>query len=236
MTCRLIVAAATVACTLLAGCASDRFVGRPDLTVVEQTELPAPDRSDLIVQRRSYVVGPFDRVSIDVYGVPELSRTVNVDASGVISLPLAGTVPAAGRTATELAAAVADRLRGRYVRDPQVTVNTEAVNQTITVDGEVKQPGLYPVTGRMTLIRAVATARGLSEYGNANHVVVFRQVQGKQMAALYDLRAIRQGKYADPEVYANDVVSVGESGNAVIFQRIVASSALLAAPLVAILN
>ena len=188
------------------------------------------------MQRRSYVVGPFDRVSIDVYGVPEISRTVNVDASGVISLPLVGIVPAAGKTAVELAAAIADRLRGRYVRTPEVTINTETVNQTITVDGEVQQPGLYPVTGRMTLIRAVATARGLSEYANANHVVVFRKVDGKQMAALYDLRAIRQGMYEDPEVYANDVVSVGESGSARIFQRVVASSALLAAPLVAIIN
>ena len=104
------------------------------------------------------------------------------------------------------------------------------------VEGEVEQPGLYPVTGRMTLIRAVATARGLNEYANANHIVVFRQVNGKQMAALYDLRAIRQGMYEDPEVFANDVVSVGESGSARIFQRVVASSALLAAPLVAILN
>lgn len=224
------------ACSLTGGCAGEKFVGRPELTTVVQKELPPPDRADLIVQRRSYVVGPFDRVSIDVYGVPEISRTVNVDASGVVSLPLVGIVPAAGKTATELAAAIADRLRGRYVRDPQVTVNTETVNQTITVEGEVEQPGLYPVTGRMTLIRAVATARGLNEYANANHIVVFRQVNGKQMAALYDLRAIRQGMYEDPEVFANDVVSVGESGSARIFQRVVASSALLAAPLVAILN
>jgi polysaccharide export outer membrane protein len=223
-------------CSLAGGCAGDKFVGRPDLTTLVQKDLPPPDRADLIVQRRSYVVGPFDRVSIDVYGVPEISRTVNVDASGVISLPLVGIVPAAGKTATELAAAIADRLRGRYVRNPEVTVNTETVNQTITVEGEVEQPGLYPVTGRMTLIRAVATARGLSEYANSNHIVVFRQVNGKQMAALYDLRAIRQGMYEDPEVFANDVVSVGESGNARIFQRVVASSALLAAPLVAILN
>lgn len=228
--------AATAACSLVGGCASDRFVGRPDLTTVVQKDLPPPDRADLIVQRRSYFVGPFDRVSIDVYGVPEISRTVNVDASGVISLPLVGIVPAAGKTATELAAAIADRLRGRYVRNPEVTVNTETVNQTITVEGQVTQPGLYPVTGRMTLLRAVATARGLSDYAAPDHVVVFRQVNGKQMAALYDMRAIRQGMYEDPEVFANDVVSVGESGSARVFQRIVASSALLAAPLVAIIN
>jgi polysaccharide export outer membrane protein len=120
-----LILAVVAACSLAGGCASDKFVGRPELTTVVQKELPPPDRADLIVQRRSYVVGPFDRVSIDVYGVPEISRTVNVDASGVVSLPLVGIVPAAGKTATELAAAIAERLRGRYVRNPEVTVNTE---------------------------------------------------------------------------------------------------------------
>ncbi len=220
----------------LTGCAGDKFVGRPELQTITQGDLPPPDRSDLIVERRSYVVGPFDRVSIEVYGVPELSRTLSVDANGSINLPLVGSVQAAGKTTSEIGADVAADLRGKYLRDPQVTVNTETVNQTITVDGQVERPGLYPVTGRMTLVRAVATAQGLSEFASANHVVVFRQVNGQQMAALYDLRAIRRGMYPDPEVYANDVVSVGESGTARAFQRIVASSAFLAAPLTAIIR
>ena len=227
---------AGVASALLAACGGgESLVGRPGLQITDGTVLPAPQNQDLIQQGRSYVVGPSDRVTIDVYGVPDLSRTVNVDASGTIALPLVGVVDAAGKTPTQLAAAVAVKL-SRYVRNPQVTVNTETVNQMITVDGEVETPGLYPVLGRMTLMRAVATAKGTTQFAKQNYVVVFRQVGGKDMAALYDLRAIREGAYADPEVFANDVVYVGESGRARLFQALTASGALLTAPLVTVLN
>ncbi|WP_262504082.1 polysaccharide biosynthesis/export family protein [Sphingosinithalassobacter sp. CS137] len=221
---------------MLSGCSSYKLIGREDLQVVSGGELPAPTRQDLILEQRSYVIGPFDKVTVDVYGVPELKQTVTVDASGVISLPLAGTVVAAGKTPSELADAIADQLRGRHLRDPQVIVNTDTVNQMITVDGEVQQPGLYPVTGRMTLLRTIATARGLSQFANSSYVVVFRHVADQDMAALYDLRAIRQGIYPDPEVYANDVVVVGESAGRRVFSNVISGSALLSAPLIALLQ
>ncbi|MCC8307045.1 hypothetical protein LLJ07_09565, partial [Bifidobacterium bifidum] len=63
-----------------------------------------------------------------------------------------------------------------------------------------------------------------------------RQVKGKQMAALYDLRAIRQGIYADPEIYANDIVYVGESAGRRLFQAAIQGGTLLSAPLIAILR
>lgn len=220
----------------LSGCASEKLVGRPDLTIVDGTQLPEPALKDLILEQRAYVVGPFDKVEVDVYGVPELSRTVQVDASGTIAVPLVGTIVASGKTTSQLADAIADRLRGKYIRSPQVTVNADTISQTITVDGQVEKPGQYPVTGRMTLIRAVARAEGTSEFANTSYVVVFRRVDGKDMAALYDLRAIRQGIYPDPEVYANDVVSVGESNGRRIFQAVIQGGALLTAPVVAILS
>ena len=225
-----------VVCLALIGCRSDRLIGRSDLKIVEGTALPAPTRQDLILQQRSYLIGPFDKVTIEVYGLPELSRTLSVDASGTVALPLAGVIEASGKTPTELAAIVADRLRGRYVKDPHVTVNADTVNQSFTVDGAVAAPGLYPVNGRMTLIRAVATAKGLTEFARSNYIVVFRQVGNQQMAALYDLRAIRQGMYADPEVYANDLILVGESGGQRSFTKILQAGALLSAPLLAIVQ
>lgn len=221
----------------LSGCYStDRMVGRPDLTVVKQDFLPPPQGSDQILQRRPYLIGPLDKVTIEVYNVPELTRSLQVDANGQISLPLLGTLEAAGKSPAELSALIATGLRGRYVRDPQVTVNADAINQTVTVDGQVKEPGLYPVLGRMTLQKAIASAQGLSDYANTNYVVVFRQVGDRQMAGIYDLRAIRQGMYADPEVFTNDVVFVGESGQRRAIQTLVASGALLTGPLIAVLQ
>lgn len=219
----------------LAGCASEKFVGRQGVSTVTNTELPPPGKGDLVLQQRSYFVGPLDEVTVDVYGVTELSRTTQVDAGGLLVLPLVGSIEASGKSSQELAALIEERLR-KYVRDPQVTVSLKTSNQIVTVDGQVEKPGLYPVVGRMTLMRAVASAQGMTEYASANHVVVYRKVDGREYAGLYDVRAIRQGLYADPEIYANDIVYVGESGGRRVFQLLVQSGALLTAPLVAILN
>jgi polysaccharide biosynthesis/export protein len=221
----------------LSACAPrEVLTGRPDMRIVDGSTLPPPDRADLIQDQRPYVVGPFDRVSIDIYGLPEVSRTVQVDASGQISLPLVGTVEASGKTPVELAQMIDARLRGKYVRDPQVNINVDTVNQMITLDGQVQEPGQYPVTGRITLMRAVARAKGLTEYAKSEFVVVYRKVGGQEMAALYDLRGIRQGLYPDPEIYANDVIYVGESGRSRVFQSIIQSAPLLTAPIIALLN
>lgn len=225
------------ACLLaLAGCTPPRLVGGPNLQIVSASDLPPPAREDLIIQRREYLVGPFDRVDISVYGVPELTRQVQVDANGRFSLPLVGEVDANGFSPEQLSTLIADRLRGRFVRDPQVAVNADTVNQMITIDGEVDEPGLYPVTGRMTLMRAIARAKGATEFANTRFVVIFRRVNNQEMAALHDLRAIREGLYSDPQVYANDVVYVGESQARRVFSNILATAPLLTAPLVAILQ
>jgi polysaccharide export outer membrane protein len=223
---------------LLLGCATTPPLRtNENVTVSDTGVLPPPTRQDLGGQTRAYAIGPFDRLAVEVYGIEDLSRTIQVDASGLISLPLAGQIQAAGMTTTELSSAIAQRLVGRYVRNPQVTVNmVEAVSQVVTVEGEVQEPGLYPVVGRMTLMRAVARAKGTTEFARLSHVVLFRRVDGRQMAALYDLRAIRAGMYADPEIYANDIVVVGESQARRLFRDLINGSGLITTPIIALLN
>src|SRR3546814_16768632 len=116
---------------------------------------------------------------------------MQVDASGRISMPLIGTVDARNKTADELAQAIEDALQGRYVRNPQVTVNIKSsVSQVVTVDGEVKAPGLYPVTNQMTLMRVIASAKGLSEFAKHDQVVILRTVDHPRLAGLTDIAAI----------------------------------------------
>ena len=223
----------------LGACAGPQFA-RPGTAspsgakVVSGTELPAPTSRDLISVDRPYYLGPFDKLQIDVFGIQELSKQeVQVDASGRLSFPLIGVVEAAGKTPGELGEVIASKLRGRFIRDPQVTVNLkETISQVITVDGEVKEPGLYPVVGRMTLMRAVATAKGTTEFARLRSVAVFRTVKGQQMAAVYDLSAIRLGRYADPEVFASDVVIVGDSQVRRIFKDVLNAAPLLTTPLI----
>lgn len=223
----------------IAGCGGPKTIGgSPNLKVSSADALPPPTRADLLSMDRPYMIGSYDKLSIDVFGVEELSKKdIQADASGRISMPLVGELEAAGKTPAELARLIEDRLRGRYIRDPQVTVNlTETVSQVMTVDGEVKKPGLYPVIGRMTLVRAVATAEGTTEFARLRHVVIFRTVAGQRMAALYNLQAIRNGRYDDPEVFANDVVQVGDLQAKRVFKDVLQLAPALSTPLVYLLD
>lgn len=208
------------------------------LTVVQGASLlPPPDRGDLVAADRPALIGPLDTIEVSVFGIPDLDREMQVDASGRIAMPLAGTIDARGKTAEELANAIETALKARYVRNPQVTVNIKSsVSQVVTIDGSVVEPGLYPVTNQMTLMRVVASAKGLTEFAKQEEVVILRTVGDKRMAGLYDISAIRRGAYDDPPVYANDVIIVGDSPQRRLFRDFVSLSPVLAAPLIAVLQ
>lgn len=235
---RILCAALSLALTLSACAGREPLQSSQRLTVVENdATLPAPTRGDLTAGDRPSLIGPLDTIQVDVFNVPELSREMQVDASGRISMPLVGTVDARGKTAGELAGAVEAALRGRYVRNPDVTVNIKSsVSQVVTIDGQVVEPGLYPVTNQMTLLRAIASAKGMAEFARQDDVVILRTVDGRKMAGLYNIAAIRRGAYADPAIYANDVVVVGDSPQRRLFRDLVSLAPLLAAPLIAIVN
>lgn len=224
---------------LLSACAHrEKLVSTPSLTVVQNMEgLPAPSRADLVAADRPSLVGPLDTINVDVFGLPDFSRELQVDASGRIQMPLIGTVDARGKTAEELARAIAAALSARYVRDPQVSVNIKnSVSQVVTVDGQVTEPGLYPVTNQMTLMRAIASAKGLAEYAKLDDVVILRTVGAQRMAGLYNIGQIRRGAYADPPIYANDVIVVGDSPGRRLFRDFISLTPLLSAPLIALVR
>ncbi len=219
----------------LGACGGKQPIGlSPDVQQVTEGSLPAPAKEDLFGNNRPYYIGPFDKLSIDVFGIEDLTKDeVQIDASGRLSFPLVGTLKASGLTPGELAQELETKLRGRFVRNPNVTINlVETVSQVVTVDGQVEEPGLYPVVGRMTLIRAVATAGGTAEFAKLSDVVVFRTVNGQKMAGLYNLKAIRRGNYEDPEIFANDIVIVGDSQSRRLFRDIITASPLLTTPLI----
>lgn len=232
------IAAASAALALAACSGNPPIQSTANLTVIDaSSEMPTPDRSDLVAQDRLALVGPLDTISVAVFGVPELSRELQVDAGGRIAMPLIGTLDAGGKTAAELAGDIERQLSGRYVRNPDVTVNiVTSVSQVVTVDGQVVEPGLYPVTNQMTLLRAIASARGLTEFAKEDDVVILRSVQGQKIAGLYNITAIRRGAYADPSIYANDIIVVGDSPQRRLFRDIVGVAPLLASPIIALLQ
>lgn len=231
-------AAAVAALSALVACAGNPPIqSTTRIQVIEAKSLPSPNRGDLVAPDRPSLIGPLDTLAVDVFGVPDLSREVQVDASGRITLPLVGVLDVNGKTAAELARLIDERLRGRYLRAPEVTVNIKgSVSQLVVVDGEVKTPGMYPITNQMTLMRAIASAQGTTEFAKLDDVVVLRTVNGQHLAGLYNLSAIRRGVYDDPYVYANDVVIVGDSPTRRLFKNVLSVAPLFVAPVVALIQ
>jgi polysaccharide export outer membrane protein len=192
----------------LAGCQS-READRS--AVQTATSLSVPDTT-LPIRSGDARIGPMDLLEISVFGAPDLDNSYQVDFEGKLKLPLVGTVPAAGFTASELATHLERRLGETYLQDPDVTVRvSEASKRFMTVDGSVEKPGMYPVEGQLTLLQAIALSGGPSDNANTRRVVVFRQIEGKRHAAGFDLKEIRQGNAEDPVVYANDIIVVDGS-------------------------
>ena len=159
-----------------------------------------------------YRIAPLDVLEISVFGVPDLTRTAQVSSSGMITMPLIKTVKAGGRTASELERDVAKKLQASYLQSPQVSVFIKEYNsQRITVDGAVNKPGIYPITGKVSLLQAVALAEGLAIVADPSGVMVFRTAGNKRMGARFDITKIRSGKVNDPMLQAGDIVMVDES-------------------------
>ena len=222
----------------VSGCArGPKLVATSDLTVVNDSGLPAPTPADVAGPGRVAYVGPLDVLDIQTFGVEDLTREITVDNAGILTFPLVGRIDVNGKTASEVARAIEAGLRGRYVRRPEVNVSVkEQVSQVVTVDGSVTRPGQYPVTNNSTLMRAVALGGGLSEFAKIDDVVILRTVNNRRMAGLYNLAAIRRGTYADPAIYPNDVVVVGDSPSRRLFRDVLSVAPLAVAPLVAVLS
>lgn len=175
--------------------------------------LPEPDSAKATSDftQSDYRISPQDVLEINVFGFPHLSRAVQVDGTGRVSLPLIGGVIAGGRTVSEFEADVTRRLGAKYLQSPQVSVFIkESVGQRVTVEGAVKKPGVYTLKGKTTLLQALAMAEGINEIGDLT-VTLIRVSDQRRVSAKYDVSAIRAGQAADPLVYGSDTIVVDES-------------------------
>lgn len=172
----------------------------------------APDPLADKIPQLPPVLAPGDVITIKVYKVDNLSGDQALDLAGRIKVPLIGTLAAAGKTPDQLETEIAAALGARYLQSPDVQVLLKTpMMRTITVDGSVTQPGMYPVSGETSLMQTIAMARGTAEGANKHRVVVFRTIKGQRMAASFDLDSIRDGKMADPAIYPDDIVVVDGS-------------------------
>jgi len=160
-----------------------------------------------------YRIGPSDLLEISVFQVPDLSRTVRVNTSGGISMPLIGQVQAGGLTGQQLEALIAQKLQENYLQNPQVSVFIkEFISQRVTVGGSVEKSGVFPISGKTTLMQAIAMAGGLGKFAVESDVKIIRNQQdGSRQVLTYDLKPIRKGEAEDPLVLTSDVIVVANS-------------------------
>jgi len=155
-------------------------------------------------------IRPGDRLSIRVFGEPELSSdSYSVESTGYLQVPLIGDVIAAGLTTRELAKELQRRLGKSYLRDASVTVALlERPLATYTVEGSVNQPGVFPVNENTTLLTALAQARSPTKTAKADDVLVLRNANGQKTGGRFNLTDIRRGRAADPQIIAGDTIVV----------------------------
>jgi len=177
--------------------------------------MPSPSNADpaFNLTAADYRIGSEDLLEIQVFGVDQLSRTVRVNSLGNVSLPLIGTMVVGGLTAQEAERLIAAKLSEKFLQDPQVGVFIkEFTNQRVTIEGAVQKPGIYPMRGQTTLLRALALAGGQGSMSDMSQVMIFRrEADGGRVGHAYDVEKIRRGEMEDPAVGNDDVVVVNRS-------------------------
>jgi polysaccharide export outer membrane protein len=196
------------AMVLLAGCGMKRGGNIP----YDVADFGRPDAPVAAPLEDDYKIAPLDTLKIAVFQVPDLSGEFEVDLTGNIALPLIGTVKAIEKSPRELQAELARRLGEKYLQSPDVSVGVKSSStRTVTLDGAVRYPGMYPVDRTVTLIQAIALAKGAADDANPRRVAVFRTIGGQRMAAAFDLVSIRRGEAEDPKIYSGDIIIVDGS-------------------------
>jgi polysaccharide biosynthesis/export protein len=158
----------------------------------------------------NYVIGAQDVLDISVWKEPDVSRVVPVRPDGKISLPLLNDVQAAGLTPVQLAAQVTESLK-KYVTNPQVTVIVTTINsQRVYILGEVTRPGAFPLIPGMSVLQALSSAGGFTQFAKVKSIFVRRIENGKESKYPFNYKEVISGKKAEQDILlkAGDTIVV----------------------------
>ena len=161
-------------------------------------------------QDPAYKIGPQDVLKIDVWREDQLTRTVPVRPDGKITLPLLNDVQAAGLTPMDLAGVIRNELKN-YVNNPQVTVSVTEINsRRIYVTGEVARAGAYPLLPQMTVLQALSSSGGFTQFARLKNIHVLRTVNGERAKLPFNYKEAINGKNPaqDIELQTGDVIVV----------------------------
>jgi polysaccharide export outer membrane protein len=169
---------------------------------------PQKPAAELAVDNNNYIIGPEDVLNIYVWKEESMSKTVPVRIDGKISLPLADDIQAAGLTPQQLKNVIIDKLKG-FMENPAVTVTVmEANSYKIYVSGEVKNPGVFRIRSETTLLKAIITAGGFTEWANKRKILVITTENGKEQRTYVNYNRIVDGDIPDVVIKRGDTIIV----------------------------
>jgi polysaccharide export outer membrane protein len=161
-----------------------------------------------------YRIGEADLLEVQVFQVDELAHTTRVNSRGYISVPLLGGIKVGGLTVEEAERLIADAYAKDYLQDPHVSIFVkEYESQKFTVEGEVEDPGVFPLKGPTTLLQAIAMADGLGRLANEEIVVFRKNDEGQVTGYIVDINRLRSGEREDPLIADEDLVVVPKAGD-----------------------
>src|SRR5580693_4069253 len=198
----------TIACAV-PSMAQDAGAQKPAQPAVPAmaSETPAPKAA---TTDANYVIGAQDVLDVSIWKEQDVSRTVPVRPDGKISLPLLNDVQAAGLTPAQLAAQVTDSLK-KYVTNPQVTVIVTVINsQRVYILGEVTRPGAFPLIPGMSVLQALSSAGGFTQFAKVKSIFVRRFENGKEEKFPFNYREVIGGKKPEQDILlkAGDTIVV----------------------------
>lgn len=142
---------------------------------------PPAVAADVVTAPEGYIIGPSDVLTITVWKEPSLSGSLLVRPDGMVSIALLGDVHAAGLTPLQLSDQISTKLK-KYIQDPNVSVViTQIHSKVVYLLGEVVKRGPVEMTPGMTLLEAIASAGGLTDYANTKKIYILRNASGSQL-------------------------------------------------------
>ncbi len=160
----------------------------------------------------AYVIGPQNMLQIKIFGDASTHQLYRVDELGYINHALVGKIKLAGLTIAEAEKLLERSLDKDYIINPKVNIFVLQYS-TFSIIGEVRKPGNYEITGRVTVIEAISMAGGFTAVANQRGVKIMRKTEGRETTVNVDTtRVTQQGdRTGDVDVQQDDVIVVPKS-------------------------
>lgn len=170
--------------------------------------------------------GEGDQILITVFGQPDLSADVVVGSSGLITLPLIGTLEVKGKSAIEIAQMYARKLeQGQYLLNPKVAARIgQQVSRAFSVMGEVSRPGKFPIQGQISLLDAISIAGGFTQRADKQIRILRKHhdtdAEGSVETLSLNFDDSKNAERLMQRIRPNDVIVVGQQKNFYVYGEV----------------